>query len=65
MDFNNPIQPTQLPRGYGGVAILWDKVVDKLIMVIRINHTLKQSYEQTFSISFFLVCADDIEMIFA
>ena len=24
-DMNNPIHPMQIPRGYGGVAILWKK----------------------------------------
>jgi hypothetical protein len=29
VDVNNNIQPTQLPRGYGGVAILWKKQDNK------------------------------------
>ena len=32
VDKNNPIEPTQMPRGYGGVAVLWK---DKLDSVIR------------------------------
>ena len=28
---NNPIQPTQMPRGYGGVAILWKQEIDNII----------------------------------
>jgi hypothetical protein len=29
VDMNNNIQPTQLPRGYGGVAIIWKKQDNK------------------------------------
>ena len=28
VDINNPIQPTQLPRGYSDVAVLWNKNID-------------------------------------
>ena len=31
VDLNDPIQPVQLPRGHGGVAILWNKTLDKFI----------------------------------
>ena len=31
MDKRNPIQPTQVPRGYGGVAVLWRKNIDHMI----------------------------------
>ena len=31
VDLNDPIQPVQLPRGHGGVAILWNKKLDKFI----------------------------------
>ena len=31
VDINNPIQPTQLPRGYGGVAVLWNKNIDSYV----------------------------------
>ena len=34
VDLNTPIQPTQVPRGYDGVAVLWDRVVDKFITII-------------------------------
>jgi exonuclease III len=34
LDVNNNIQPTQLPRGYGGVAILWKKQDNNLIKQI-------------------------------
>jgi len=30
-DMNNPIHPMQIPRGYGGVAILWKKHLDKFV----------------------------------
>ena len=31
VDINNPIQPTQMPRGYRGVAILWKQEIDNII----------------------------------
>ena len=31
MDDNNPISPVQKPRGYGGVAILWQEELDYLV----------------------------------
>ena len=31
MDTGDPILPVQMPRGYGGVAILWKKAVDHLV----------------------------------
>ena len=31
VEINNPIQPTQLPRGYGGVAVLWNKNIDSYV----------------------------------
>ena len=31
VDINNPIEPIQMPRGYGGVAILWRKETDNII----------------------------------
>ena len=31
VDKSNPIEPTQMPRGYGGVAVLWTDKIDHLI----------------------------------
>ena len=31
VDKSNPIEPTQMPRGYGGVAVLWTDEIDHLI----------------------------------
>ena len=31
VDFYDPIPPIQIPRGYGGVAILWNKNIDHLV----------------------------------
>ena len=31
LDFYDPIPPIQIPRGYGGVAILWNKCIDHLV----------------------------------
>ena len=30
-DINNSIEPIQMPRGYGGVAILWRHALDSFI----------------------------------
>ncbi|CAG2211406.1 unnamed protein product [Mytilus edulis] len=35
VDENNPIPPTQRPRGYGGVAILWKQSMDHLVEKIE------------------------------
>ncbi|VDH91711.1 Hypothetical predicted protein [Mytilus galloprovincialis] len=35
VDENNPIPPTQKPRGYGGVAILWKQHLDHLVEKIN------------------------------
>ncbi|CAG2242256.1 unnamed protein product [Mytilus edulis] len=34
VDSNDPIQPLHMPRGYGGVAILWKKNLDKLVTTL-------------------------------
>ena len=34
VDSDDPILPVQMPRGYGGVGILWKKDIDHLISVI-------------------------------
>lgn len=31
VDKYNPIQPSQIPRGYGGVGILWNKEIDYMV----------------------------------
>ncbi|MES9904479.1 MAG: reverse transcriptase domain-containing protein [Sedimenticola sp.] len=31
VDMNDPIAPVQMPRGYGGVAILWNKNINHLV----------------------------------
>ena len=31
VDTGDPILPVQMPRGYGGIAILWKKEIDHLI----------------------------------
>ncbi|WAR06081.1 POLR-like protein [Mya arenaria] len=34
-DNDDPILPYQLPRGYGGVAVIWDKSIDHLLNTIK------------------------------
>lgn len=31
---NNPILPTKMPKGYGCVAIIWNKTVNHLILAL-------------------------------
>ena len=31
MDTGDPILPVQMPRGYGGVAVLWKDSIDHLV----------------------------------
>ena len=58
VDLNNSIQPTQLPRGYGGVAILWDKSIDKLITVIPDGNERIQcvEYKDNFTKPILIIC---------
>ena len=34
VDINDPLLPVSLPRGYGGVAILWKKTIDHLVRTL-------------------------------
>ncbi len=37
VDTGNPLHPIQMPRGYGGVGILWRKTLDHLVKVITLG----------------------------
>lgn len=37
VDFYDPIPPIQIPRGYGGVAIFWNRKIDHLIKDLDIG----------------------------
>ena len=62
VDSNNPISPVQKPRGYGGVAIVWRKDLDKYIKPIpdggnRIMGVLLQSTPcSTLLLSVYMPC---------
>jgi hypothetical protein len=45
VDSNDPIPPIQMPRGYGGVAILWKKELDSLITSLKIGNERIQCVE--------------------
>ncbi|CAC5424698.1 unnamed protein product [Mytilus coruscus] len=45
VDSNDPIQPSHMPRGYGGVAILWKKNLDKLVTTLPIGNDRIQCIE--------------------
>ena len=34
VDSTDPIMPVQMPRGYGGVGILWKKDIDHLVTIV-------------------------------
>ena len=61
MDSNDPIPPIQMPRGYGGVAILWRKELDSLIPPLKIGNERIQCVEtegnpNTLVVSLYLPC---------
>ena len=45
VDLYNNIQPAQVPRGYGGTAILWKKEINHLIKVIQDGNERLQCVE--------------------
>ena len=45
VDFYNPLSPIQLPRGYGGVAILWKSSIDHLVTVLPDGNQRMQCIE--------------------
>ena len=47
VDDNDPLQPIQMPRGYGGTGRLWKKELDHLINVIDIGNERIQCVEFT------------------
>lgn len=61
IDSNDPIPPIQMPRGYGGVAILWRKELDSLITPKKIGNERIQCVEiegnpNTLVVSLYLPC---------
>ena len=45
VDKDNPIQRTQVPRGYGGVAVLWRKFIDHMIRELPDGNECMHSIE--------------------
>ena len=45
IDSNDPISPYQMPRGYGGVAILWRKDLDSYITPLQVGNERIQCIE--------------------
>ena len=39
VDTGDPILPLQMPRGYGGTAVLWKRGIDHLIVVLTTEGT--------------------------
>ncbi|CAC5415512.1 unnamed protein product [Mytilus coruscus] len=45
VDTDDPLPPIQMPRGYGGVAILWRKELDPLISTLKAGNSRIQCIE--------------------
>jgi len=45
VDDNDPIQPVNMPRGHGGVAIIWKKELDSLVNIIDLGNNRIQCIE--------------------
>ena len=45
VDKGNPIQPTQVPRDYGGVGVLWRKNIDHMIRELPDGNECMQCIE--------------------
>jgi hypothetical protein len=61
VDSNDSIPPIQMPRGYGGVTILWRKELDSLITPLKIGNERIQCVEtqgnpNTLVVSLYLPC---------
>lgn len=69
VDTNNPILPVQIPRGYGGTAVLWKREIDHLIKSLpdggnRIQCVELKGQECLLIISIYMPCkglSDNIE----
>ena len=57
VDTGNPILPVQMPRGYGGVAILWRKDIDRLVTTLSDGSNRIQCIEISCQDSLILVSA--------
>ncbi|VDI81833.1 Hypothetical predicted protein [Mytilus galloprovincialis] len=45
VDMNDPIPPSHMPRGYGGVAILWKRELDDIITPMQLGNERIQCVE--------------------
>jgi len=45
VDNTDPLLPSHLPRGYGGVCILWRKTIDHLVTPLEIGNNRVQAIE--------------------
>ena len=61
VDFRDPITQVQMPRGYGGIGILWKKNIDHLVTELpdggnRIQCVLIQAQKPILLISTYMPC---------
>ncbi|CAG2192047.1 unnamed protein product [Mytilus edulis] len=69
VDDKDPLPPTHMPRGYGGVAILWRKEINHLITPIHIGNEriqcveLKGISQQLLLVSIYIPCKSSANSI--
>ena len=56
VDFYDPIPPIQIPRGYGGVVILWNKCIDHLVNDIEFGNEHIKCIELNTKQKLLIVC---------
>ena len=56
VDFYDPIPPIQIPRGYGGVAILWNKNIDYLVTDLELGNERIKCIELNTKNKMLIVC---------
>ena len=56
VDLYDPIPPIQIPRGYGGVAILWNKRIDHLVNDIEFGNERIECIEFNTKQKLLIVC---------
>lgn len=56
VDFYDPIPPIQIPRGYGGVAILWNKSIDHLVNDLELGNERIKCIELNTKNRLLIVC---------
>ncbi|MCG7875776.1 MAG: reverse transcriptase domain-containing protein [Candidatus Thiodiazotropha endolucinida] len=56
VDYYDPILPIQIPRGYGGVAILWNRNIDHLVNELELGNERIKCIELNIKKPLLIVC---------